>query len=151
MFCLKFKTVPTLNTTARLTQDSALGRLTGPASTWHKSRTQRHCAEAARVNLKRQTAVNKVSHAAAHQNAWLRVYDATHARRLVFSSHACVQRLGLICGKCSPAGAECANAPSEQLFPIQILTPLCYNPAPYERLCPLLESFLVRILCSSSD
>lgn len=41
---------------------------------------------------KRRTTISQVPHVAAHQNAWLRVYDATHARRLVFSN----KRVGLI-------------------------------------------------------
>lgn len=58
-----------------------------------------------------------------------------------FSVH---KRVGLIWGKCSPAGSRMeAGTPSEQLFPVQILTPLCYNPAPWERLCPLFGIFSV--------
>lgn len=49
------------------------------------------------------------------------------------------QRVGLICVKYTPAGAERKRALPLSCFPppVQILTALATNPAPWERLCPL--------------
>lgn len=48
------------------------------------------------------------------------------------------QKVGLICVKYTPAGAERKRAlPLSRSPPVQILTPLAANPAPWERLCPL--------------
>lgn len=123
------------------------------AITLRSSRTEQHCAGA--VHLKMCTINKRVSCEARgvrepasgctwcnsrHKLKWFSA-RSFHTRASPWCKSAQrPQRVGLICVKYTPAGAERRRAlPLSRFFPpVQILTQLAANPAPWERLCPLI-------------
>lgn len=97
--------------------------------------------------------VNKTGVLCGHDSRQLAegAHDVTHAISSVgFQSASLVRELteGTKAGTHLCQTEWEASAPSEPLFPVQILAPLSSNPAPWERLCPFLGSLLLRTLSS---